>query len=141
MGNNRLNRRPPVNLCIRLKRAGVAPEDNDGFRVLVDRLWPRGFSKEQLRLDAWAKDVAPSTALRQWFNHEAGKWPGFKERYFAELSSRKEQIASLMGQARDERITLIYASREDRYNNAVALKEYLEQMMTPDACPTGKESL
>ena len=124
-----------------LKRAGVAPDDNDGSRVLVDRLWPRGFSHEQLRLDAWAKDLAPSTALRQWFNHEAGKWPGFKERYFNELSSQKERIASLMGQAKNMRITLIYASREDRYNNAVALKEYLEQMMTPDAFSAGKESL
>jgi uncharacterized protein YeaO (DUF488 family) len=88
MGKNRLNRHPPVNLSIRLKRASAAPEDNDGFGVLVDRLWPRGISMDQLRLNAWAKELAPSSPLRQWFNHDAVKWPEFKERYFAELSSR-----------------------------------------------------
>ena len=141
MGNNRLNRRPPVKVSIRLKRASAVPADDDGFRVLVDRLWPRGISKAQLRLDAWAKELAPSTALRQWFSHDAGKWPEFKERYFGELSSRQEQVARLVEQARIGRMTLVYAAKEDRYNNAVALKEHLEQIMRhPAQAPAGKES-
>ena len=124
-----MNRHPPANLSIGLKRACAAPEDADGFRVLLDRLWPRGISKARLRLDAWAKELAPSTALRQWFSHDAGKWPEFKERYFAELSSRQEQVARLVDQARTGRMTLVNAAKEDRCNNAVALKEYLEQTM------------
>ena len=78
---------------------------------------------DQLRLNAWAKELAPSSPLRQWFNHDAVKWPEFKERYFAELSSRQEQVARLVDQARNGRMPLVYAAKENRYNNAVALKE------------------
>lgn len=131
MGNHGLSRsRSPIP-AIRLKRAHAVPDDVDGFRVLVDRLWPRGLSKTQLKIDAWAKDLAPSTALRQWFNHEADKWPEFKERYFTELASRQGQLTQLISQAENQQITLIYAARDDHYNNAVALKEYLEQGMLP----------
>jgi uncharacterized protein YeaO (DUF488 family) len=131
MGNHGLSQSRSLNLTIRLKRARAAPDDDDGYRVLVDRLWPRGLSRAQLRLDAWAKDLAPSTALRQWFNHEADKWPEFKNRYFTELASRQEQLTQLISQAENQQITLIHAARDDRYNNAVALKEYLEQGMLP----------
>ena len=96
---------------------------------------------DQLRLNAWAKELAPSSPLRQWFNHDAVKWPEFKERYFSELSSRQEQVARLVDQARMGRMTLVYAAKEDRYNNAVALKEYLEQIMRHFVqAPAGKES-
>jgi uncharacterized protein YeaO (DUF488 family) len=131
MGNHGLSQNRSVNLSIRLKRARAVPDAADGFRVLVDRLWPRGLSRTQLKIDAWAKDLAPSTPLRQWFNHEADKWPEFRERYFTELASRQEQLNQLISQAENQQITLIYAARDDRYNNAVALKEYLEQGLLP----------
>jgi uncharacterized protein YeaO (DUF488 family) len=131
MGNHGLSQKRSVNLSIRLNRARAVPDAADGFRVLVDRLWPRGLSRTQLKIDAWAKDLAPSTPLRQWFNHEADKWPEFRERYFTELASRQEQLNQLISQAENQQITLIYAARDDRYNNAVALKEYLEQGLLP----------
>ena len=97
-----------------------------GKRFLVDRLWPRGVSKESLRIDAWLKDVSPGEELRQWFHHEPGKWPEFKEKYFQELDTKPGAVAPLVAAARSGEIILVYAARDTRYNNAVALKEYLE---------------
>jgi uncharacterized protein YeaO (DUF488 family) len=128
-------------MTIRLKRAYVAPEDDDGFRVLVDRLWPRGLSREQLSLDLWLRELAPSNALRQWFNHEADKWPEFRRRYFGELAKRQEQVASLVANARKGPVTLIYAAKDDGHNNAVALKEYLEKILSTGPGAAAKEDL
>ncbi len=113
-------------LEIRLKRAYEEPGENDGTRVLVDRIWPRGVSKERLKLAVWVKEIAPSPELRQWFGHEPERWDEFKRRYFAELDGRKEQIEELLSGVGQGRLTLVYAARDQRHNNAVALKEYLE---------------
>lgn len=111
---------------IAVKRAYPSPDTQDGFRCLVDRLWPRGVGKEELRLDAWYKELAPSGELRRWFAHDADKWSEFKRRYFRELDSRTELVEELLSRAQQGRLTLVYAAKDERYNNAVALKEYLE---------------
>lgn len=112
---------------IQLKRAYDPPASADGTRFLVERLWPRGVKKETLHVEAWLKDVAPSTALRQWFSHDPAKWPEFRRRYFAELKTRPEAWRPLLTAARRGRITLVYSSHDTEHNNAVALKEFLEQ--------------
>lgn len=119
----------PPGMSIQLKRAYSVPNDDDGFRVLVDRLWPRGLSKERLPLDLWLSEIAPSNDLRRWFNHEADKWPEFRDRYLEELASQKEPLANLLNNARKGRVTLIYTAKDEQHNNAVVLKEYLEKMM------------
>lgn len=112
---------------ISLKRAYEAPSRADGCRILVERLWPRGLSKQDAKIDLWPKEVAPSTGLRRWFNHEHSKWPEFKRRYFKELRARDETLESIIERARTGRVTFVFASREPQFNNAVALKEYLER--------------
>lgn len=112
---------------IQLKRAYDPPASADGTRFLVERLWPRGVKKETLHVEAWLKDVAPSTELRQWFSHDPAKWPEFRRRYFAELKTRPEAWRPLLTAARRGRITLVYSSHDTEHNNAVALKEFLEQ--------------
>ncbi|MDT8443221.1 MAG: DUF488 domain-containing protein [Desulfuromonadales bacterium] len=112
---------------IRLKRAYDEPAQNDGRRVLVDRIWPRGVKKEELELDDWFKQVAPSSDLRKWFDHDPQKWNEFKQRYFDELKNQPEEIQSLLTTARKGRLTLVYAASEEKYNNAVALKEFLQK--------------
>lgn len=110
---------------VRLKRAYEHPEDADGFRVLVDRLWPRGISKADLRLDAWPKDIAPSTELRKWFHHDPERWPEFCKRYKAELKDPELQktIADTVQQAKKHStITLIYAAKDTEHNEAVVLQ-------------------
>jgi uncharacterized protein YeaO (DUF488 family) len=114
-------------MTIRTKRAYDAPARTDGYRVLVDRVWPRGISREALHLDAWAKDVAPSTGLRKWFGHDADKWREFKTRYFGELRANETAVAPLRDAARRRTVTLVYGAKETRFNNAVALKEFLER--------------
>jgi uncharacterized protein YeaO (DUF488 family) len=112
---------------IRLKRAYDKPSKNDGYRVLVDRVWPRGVSKEDAELDEWMKEAAPSTSLRKWFGHDPDKWEEFSRRYYKELDKNSESLKPLVQRAKKGRITLVYGSKEARYNNAVALKEYLEK--------------
>ncbi len=112
---------------IDVKRAYQAPSSNDGYRVLVDRVWPRGITKDVLQLDAWLKDVAPSTKLRKWFGHVPEKWDRFKQRYFQELEQEPEGLATLLEQARDGHVTLVFGAKDEEHNNAVALKEFLEQ--------------
>ena len=111
---------------LRSKRAYLPPDDDEGKRILVDRLWPRGLSKQDLGDAAWVREVAPSDALRQWFGHDAAKWDGFRERYFAELDANPEGVAALRAQlsARGPN-TLLFGTREETHNNAVALCEYL----------------
>jgi len=92
-------------------------------------VWPRGLSREALQIDVWLKDLAPSTALRQWFAHDPGKWAGFKRRYFTELNDNPEIINSLIQRARSGRLTLVYAAKNEKFNNAVALKAYIESRL------------
>lgn len=111
---------------LRIQRIYDPDDTGAALRVLVDRLWPRGLSKTEARVDLWAKDLAPSRELRQWFAHEEEKWPQFKARYFAELDGRAEAVQQVLAQLRSHGAVLLYASKEPRYNNAQALKEYLE---------------
>ena len=112
----------------RIKRVYEAPEPQDGFRVLVDRLWPRGLSKEKARVDSWLLEVAPSDALRKWFAHEPEKWPAFQRRYRAELKGQADRLRSLRRLARARRVvTLVYAAADTRRNNAVVLAGLLNR--------------
>jgi uncharacterized protein YeaO (DUF488 family) len=113
-------------MAIRLKRAYEAPGASDGYRVLVDRVWPRGVKKDEARIDAWLREVAPSTELRKWFGHDPAKWNEFKSRYFAELENHREALNDLLGRVREGRITLVFGAKDETHNNAVVLKEYLE---------------
>jgi len=111
---------------IRIKRAYDPPSQDDGRRILVDRLWPRGLSKEKAVLDLWMKEIAPSTELRKWYGHEPDKWAEFKRRYFSELDTSPEQVDILARETQRGIVTLLYASKKEKLNNAEALKEYLE---------------
>jgi uncharacterized protein YeaO (DUF488 family) len=111
---------------IRLKRAYDPPAPEDGLRILVERLWPRGVSKEHAALDSWNKDVAPSGELRRWFHHDPDRWKEFQKRYRAELQAKKEAVEELRRKCRNETVTLIYASRDEQHNGALALKTFLE---------------
>ncbi|HEY8905825.1 MAG TPA: DUF488 domain-containing protein [Rhodoferax sp.] len=110
---------------IRIKRAYDSPAHDDGVRVLIDRLWPRGVKKENLALDQWAKELAPSTMLRQWFGHDPARWQAFQKRYAAELRPHAELLDSLRAMARRSTVTLVYAAHDETHNNAVALREFL----------------
>ena len=114
-------------MTIDLKRAYDPPAKSDGRRVLVDRIWPRGIARDELRIDAWLKDLAPSPTLRKWFGHDPRRWEAFKERYARELDERPDVLAQLVEQARAGRVTLVFGARDAEHNNAVALKEYLER--------------
>ncbi len=111
---------------IRLKRAYEPASREDGKRFLVERLWPRGTRKASLRLDAWLKEVAPSTELRRWFSHDPKKWSEFQKRYRAELEQHPEACNPVLEAARHGTVTLIYSSHDREHNNAVALRDYLE---------------
>ncbi len=115
---------------IKLKRVYEQAEPSDGFRVLVDRLWPRGISKEEVHIDEWLRDIAPSTELRTWFEHDPAKWPEFQRRYRAELKAKTSSLEKLLADAAGRDITLVYASREQHYNNVTVLKEVLEELAT-----------
>lgn len=118
-------------ISIRLKSAYAEPDQSDGLRILVDRLWPRGVSREQLKIDAWLKELAPSDELRKWFRHDPEKWPEFRRRYFAELADRDAQVSELMGRIGNQRATLVFAAHDKQHNNAVALRDYLQSKMAP----------
>lgn len=113
-------------MSIRLKRAYEPADPGDGTRVLVDRLWPRGVSKDSARIDLWLKEVAPSTELRKWFGHDPAKWAEFQKRYRRELDYRPDAVAQLRDLTRHGVVTLVYAARDEEHNDAVALKAYLE---------------
>lgn len=110
---------------IRVKRVYDKPADSDGYRVLVDRLWPRGIRKADLKHDLWLKDVSPSSELRKWFNHDADQWGEFKKRYHAELNKEKDAVAQLLDIASSETLTLLYAAKDEEHNQAVVLRDYL----------------
>lgn len=110
---------------IRTKRVYDPPSPDDGSRLLVDRVWPRGLTKEKVQAQQWLKEVAPSTELRQWFGHDRSRWEEFRQRYFAELDARPEALAPLMTAAQQGRVTLLFSAHDAECNQAVALREYL----------------
>jgi len=110
---------------IRIKRAYEEPDREDGTRILVDRLWPRGLTKEKARVDLWLKDVAPSTELRKWFAHDPGKWDEFRSRYLEELKRKKEQLSLLRQEAAKGTVTLVYGAKDQEHNEAVILQRLL----------------
>ena len=114
---------------LKIKRAYESTETSDGARFLVDRLWPRGIKKENLEMNAWLKDVAPSPALRKWFAHDPDKWPEFQKRYWAELESNPEAWQPILEAAKQGEITLLYSARDTEHNSAVLLKAFLEEQM------------
>lgn len=113
---------------IRCERAYDAPEKPEGYRVLVDRLWPRGIKKEKLALDEWLKEIAPSTELRKWFAHDVAKWDEFKHRFRAELDEHKPQLEALLQQAGNQPLVLVFAAKDTEHNNAVVIQEYLSAL-------------
>lgn len=110
---------------IQVKRIYEPAAPSDGFRVLVDRLWPRGVSKERAALDLWMKEIAPSTELRQWFAHDPDRWKQFQVRYWAELKQHEAEVALLRSQTRKGTLTLLFGARNVEENEAVVLKEFL----------------
>ncbi len=115
---------------IHVKRIYDDVDPGDGYRVLIDRLWPRGISKTTAQISYWAKDIAPSTELRRWYQHDPQKWPMFRDRYFTELDANPDRIEELRSQLESGVVTLIFSSKETKLNNAWALKEYLEARRT-----------
>jgi uncharacterized protein YeaO (DUF488 family) len=110
---------------ILVKRIYEPATKSDGVRVLVDRLWPRGISKEASNLDLWLPDLGPSTALRKWFNHDPARWADFQRRYHAELKEKTALLATIAKQAKAGPVTLLYSAKDEQYNQAVALKSFL----------------
>ena len=114
-------------MSIQLKRVYDDAAEGDGYRVLVDRLWPRGLSKDKARIDLWLREIAPSTELRQWYQHDPEKWDEFKKRYYHELESQPDAVRQLADLVKKQHVTLVYSSKNEDINNAVALKAYLEK--------------
>ena len=113
---------------VRLKRAYDAPSSDDGLRVLVDRLWPRGLRRDSSKIDLWLKDVAPSDGLRRWFGHDPSRWVEFEKRYRAELAKNAQNVASLRELLkRDKPLTLLYAAKDSEHNNAIVLRDFLRR--------------
>ncbi|HKS78241.1 MAG TPA: DUF488 family protein [Gaiellaceae bacterium] len=112
---------------VRLKRAYEPPAQSDGYRVLIDRLWPRGVSKQEARLDEWARELAPSSELRRWFGHDPAKFDEFRRRYREELARQEEKLGELRRRARGGRLTLVYGARDSEHNDAVVLAELLRR--------------
>lgn len=114
---------------ISLKRVYEEPSPDDGARILVDRLWPRGVSKEKARVDLWAREIAPSDELRTWYGHDPEKWEEFRRRYFAELGDAEDALEPVLEKVAKGPVTFVYSSRETELNNAVALREYVEERL------------
>jgi uncharacterized protein YeaO (DUF488 family) len=110
---------------LKIKRAYEKAEKDDGIRILVDRIWPRGVSKQKLKLDRWEKEVAPSDGLRKWFGHDPKRWQEFKRKYRAELRSYQKELRELRGLAKKHTVTLVYSAKDETHNQAAALKEAL----------------
>lgn len=111
----------------KLKRAYEEPSGEDGFRVLVERLWPRGLSKERAAVDLWLKEVAPSPELRKWFAHDPAKWEQFQQRYWKELERKKDEVDLLLDKSKEGTSTLVYSARDEAHNGALVLKWFLER--------------
>jgi uncharacterized protein YeaO (DUF488 family) len=121
-------------MTIAIKRVYEPAARADGYRVLVDRLWPRGLKKEDAKIDLWLREAAPSTQLRRWFNHDPARWDAFCRRYRGELHDKADVLAPLNRRARKGRVTLLYSARDEQHNQAVVLSAYLK---TPPAARTG----
>lgn len=113
---------------IHVKRIYEPGSAEDGMRILVDRLWPRGVAKSKANIDRWLKEVGPSTELREWFGHEPKRWKGFQRRYAAELDAQPEAVQWLLDVAARDTLTLVFAARDTEHNNAVALRDYLRRL-------------
>lgn len=112
---------------ILLKRVYEEPSKRDGLRILVERLWPRGVSKEKAAVDLWLKDLAPSAPLRTWYSHDVAKWTEFRKRYWSELGEKGDLLALLAHRVTEGTVTFVYAAHDEQHNSALALKEYLER--------------
>ncbi len=110
---------------IQVKRIYEKRGPNDGFRILVDRIWPRGMRRDDASVDLWLQEIAPSTALRRWFGHDPTRWEEFKRRYFEELSRKGDLVEQIRSRAARQDVTLLYAARDEEHNNAVSLRDYL----------------
>ncbi len=113
-------------MMIKLKRAYEKAAESDGYRILVDRLWPRGLNKSEASVDLWLRDIAPSEQLRKWFSHDATKWPEFKQRYLEELTTKETLVRQVVEKAATSAVTLVYAAHDAQHNNAVVLREHIE---------------
>lgn len=112
---------------IKIKRVYEQPDKDDGVRILVDRLWPRGLTKDKAHVDLWLKEIAPSTELRKWFGHDPTKWKSFRGRYETEIRHNDALIRMLVDKARKGTVTLVYAARDEKHNEALVLKQFLER--------------
>jgi len=108
---------------MKIKRVYEKPDKDDGIRILVDRLWPRGLTKEKAGIDLWLKDIAPSSELRKWFGHDPEKWKEFRKRYNEELKKNEEQVSLLKDQIKKGKVTLVYGAKDEEHNEAFVLKE------------------
>ncbi len=111
---------------VKIKRVYEPASKEDGRRILIDRLWPRGMRRDKARLDEWVKDIAPSDDLRKWFSHDPEKWPEFRKRYKAELRKKKDLVEQLRDEAKGDTVTLLFAAKDAEHNNAVVLQELIE---------------
>jgi len=110
---------------IKIKRVYEKPDKADGFRILVDRLWPRGLTKEKADLDLWLKDIAPTTELRKWFGHDPAKWEGFKKKYLKELKENEEPVSILKDYLKKGTVTLVHAAKDEAHNEALVIKDFI----------------
>ncbi len=117
---------------ILLKRAYEKPSSSDGKRILVERLWPRGLKKENAKIDEWLKELAPSTELRKWYGHDPAKWNQFKEKYWKELQDKDTDLRKLAKESAQHTLTFVFGSKEEKLNNAAALKEFIETRLKKD---------
>lgn len=122
-------------MSITVKRAYDPPEAKDGRRILVDRVWPRGVTKDELRLDGWYRDLAPSTELRKWFGHDPERWAEFQKRYAAELrrAELREHLSELATAAKRSKVTLLYGARDEEHNQAIVLRDYLKKLIAKNS--------
>src|SRR5215472_7692295 len=114
---------------VKVKRVYDKPGKSDGHRLLVDRIWPRGLKKSEARINEWPREIAPSTGLRKWFKHDPGKWEQFKKRYAGELEEHRAEVVKLVREAKKRSVTLLFAAKDTKHNNARALKQYVEKLM------------
>ena len=114
---------------IKTKRIYDPPEESDGYRILVDRLWPRGLKKDKAKIDRWVKDIAPSKELRTWYGHDPKKWQEFREWYFDQLDAKRDLVQEMVKEGKGKQITLLFSAKNEQLNNAVCLKEYIDSKL------------